>query len=72
MGIPEIEAKRYEDKVKNGNILISAHTDTSDEVKTAKQIFENAGATDIGSTSEKAAPTPAKPKATSGSTAYRD
>ncbi len=61
LGIPELEAKRYEDKVKNGNILISAHAETSDASKRAKEIFESCGATDIGSTSEKAAPTPAKP-----------
>lgn len=62
LGIPEIEAKRYEGKVKGGNILISAHADNGDEVKRAKEIFENAGATDIGSTSEKTAPNPSKPR----------
>jgi len=62
LGIPELEAKRYEDKVKNGNILISASAENSDQIKMAKEIFESAGATDIGSTSEKAAPTPEKPK----------
>ena len=62
LGIPEIEAKRYEDKVKNGNILISAHSENGNEIKAAKHIFESSGATDIGSTSEKAAPTPAKPR----------
>src|SRR2546422_9136373 len=29
LGIPELEAKRYEGKVKEGNILISVHTDNS-------------------------------------------
>src|ERR1700694_1964291 len=29
MGIPEYEAKRYEGKVKDGNILMSVHTDDS-------------------------------------------
>ncbi len=62
MGIPELEAKRYEGKVKNGNILISAHSENGDEIKKAKEIFENSGASVIGSTSEKTAPTPAKPK----------
>ncbi|TVQ81481.1 MAG: DUF3341 domain-containing protein, partial [Phycisphaeraceae bacterium] len=47
MGIPEIEAKRYEGKVKDGNILISVHTDDSDEVDRAKKIFESENATDI-------------------------
>src|SRR5512145_2856578 len=44
MGIPEYEAKRYEGKVKEGNLLISVHTEDSDEVKRAKDIFERAGA----------------------------
>lgn len=58
MGIPEIEAKRYEDKIKGGNILISAHSETSAEISRAKEIFTAEGATDISSTSEKSAPTP--------------
>lgn len=70
MGIPELEAKKYEDKVKGGNILISAHAENGDEVKTAKKIFEDAGATDIGSTSEKAAPNPSKPQTPETARAY--
>jgi len=31
MGIPEFEAKRYEGKLKEGNILISVHTEDSKE-----------------------------------------
>lgn len=56
MGIPEIEAKRYEDKVKNGNILVSAQSDDSAAIARAKEIFGNAGATDITSSSTHAAP----------------
>ncbi|MGD9692335.1 MAG: DUF3341 domain-containing protein [Phycisphaerales bacterium] len=52
MGIPEIEAKRYEGKVAGGNILISAHADSSEEVSRAKDIFKNANATDISSVTE--------------------
>ena len=58
MGIPEIEARRYEGKIKDGNILISAHSENAEEIKKAKAIFEKAGATDIGSSSEKSAPSP--------------
>ena len=61
MGIPEIEAKRYEDKIKNGNILISVHCENHADVKGAKEIFENCGATDIGSATERAAPNPSRP-----------
>src|SRR5579863_3719091 len=32
MGIPEVEAKRYEGKIKGGNILISVHTENHEEV----------------------------------------
>src|SRR6202045_1782196 len=36
LGIPEYEAKQYEGKVKNGNILISVHTDDSKQRQKAK------------------------------------
>src|SRR5215211_5661240 len=52
MGIPEYEAKRYEGKIKEGNILISVHTENHQEAKRAKEIFEQAGAHDISATSE--------------------
>jgi hypothetical protein len=47
LGIPELEAKRYEGKVKAGNILISVHTENSDEISRAKDIFTREGAQDI-------------------------
>ncbi len=47
LGIPELEAKRYEGKIKEGNILISVHTDNSAEISRAKDIFTKAGAQDI-------------------------
>jgi hypothetical protein len=56
MGIPEIEAKRYEGKIKAGNILISVHTDNSAEISRAKDIFTKAGAEDICTTGEAATP----------------
>ena len=52
MGIPEYEAKRYEGKVKGGNILISVHSENSDETSRAKDIFESAGAEDIATSGE--------------------
>jgi hypothetical protein len=51
-GIPEYEAKQYEGKVKNGNILISVHTEDSKERNAAKEIFERSRAEDIASTAE--------------------
>jgi hypothetical protein len=62
LGIPEMEAKRYEGKVKAGNILISVHTENSEEITRAKDIFTKAGAQDICSAGE--ASTPADDKAT--------
>jgi hypothetical protein len=56
MGIPEIEAKRYEGKVKDGNILISVLATDSTELATAKRIFEEGKATDISSSSTASAP----------------
>lgn len=56
LGIPEIEAKRYEGKLKQGNILISVHTDNAEEITRAKGIFTNAGAQDICTTGESTTP----------------
>ena len=56
MGIPEYEAKRYEGEVKGGNILLSVHCDTSDEIDRAKHILEGTGAEDISSSGESAPP----------------
>jgi hypothetical protein len=52
MGMPEFEAKRYEGFVKDGNLLISVHTEDSDEASSAREIFEQAGARDISSAGE--------------------
>ena len=43
LGIPELEAKRYEGLIKEGNILISVHTENSAEISRAKDIFSKAG-----------------------------
>jgi len=56
LGIPEIEAKRYEDKLKQGNYLISVHADTSEQEDRAKKIFEDNKAEDITTARESAAP----------------
>src|SRR5215475_7675876 len=49
MGIPEYEARQYEGKIREGNILISVHTEDSTERERAKRIFENIGAENISS-----------------------
>ena len=55
MGIPEYEAKRYEGRVKEGGILLSVHSDSSDWTKRAKEILERTSAQDISSTGEASA-----------------
>ncbi len=52
LGIPEYEAKRYEGKIRAGNVLISVHTETSEERDQVEDILEEAGAEDISTTSE--------------------
>lgn len=67
LGIPELEAKRYEGKVKEGNILLSVHTENSVEIKRATEIFTKAGAHDICTTGEASAPdAPKSAKPTKG------
>jgi hypothetical protein len=56
LGIPELEAKRYEGKIKEGNILISVHTEHSEDISRAKKIFTKAGAEDICTTGEASTP----------------
>ena len=60
LGIPEIEAKRYEGKIKKGNLLISVHTESSKEITRAKDIFTKAGAQDICTTGEASTPNASK------------
>jgi len=57
MGIPEYEAKRYEGRIKEGGILLSAHCDTSEEITRAKDILKETGAEDIASSGEASADT---------------
>lgn len=58
MGLPEYEAKRYEGKIKAGNILLSVHTENKEQIRLAKEILEQAGAEDIKATSEASADAP--------------
>ncbi len=56
MGIPEYNAKRYEDRLSKGGILLSVHCDTSEQIKAAKRILEASGAEDVSSTGESSEP----------------
>jgi hypothetical protein len=55
MGIPELEAKVYEDKIKGGHILVAVHVDDDKERERAKATLKNAGASDISVAGEKSA-----------------
>ena len=52
LGIPEYEAKRYENLVREGGMLLSVHVDDSSWRDKAKKILEADGAKDIATSSE--------------------
>ena len=58
LGIPEIEAKIYEEKLKTGNYLVSVHGHDSKEVDRAKEIYKSENAEDISTTSQTTPPKP--------------
>ncbi|MBA3721930.1 MAG: DUF3341 domain-containing protein [Parachlamydiaceae bacterium] len=51
-GIPEYEAKRYENKLKEGGILIAVRSHSDAETKKIKDILQKDGAQDITSSTE--------------------
>ena len=71
LGIPEYEAKRYEGKVKEGSILISVHSENSDELSRAKAAFKELGAHDISATVEAHADTKAQDVSDTGDPTLR-
>lgn len=56
MGIPEIEAKHYEGKIRGGNILIAVHTESHEARENAKRALERGGAHDVTALSEASVP----------------
>ena len=56
LGIPEIEAKIYEEKLKTGNYLVSVHAHDGKEVDRAKEIYKSENAEDISTTSQASIP----------------
>ena len=63
LGIPELEAKIYEGKLKTGNYLISVHAHDGDEISRAKEIYKAEDAGDIATTSQSSVPDKTKPVA---------
>jgi hypothetical protein len=60
LGVPEIEAKVYEGKLHSGNLLMSVHTDNSEERDRAVELLKRLGAQHISTTSEAAVPRAAR------------
>src|SRR5450631_2404882 len=56
LGIPELEAKIYEGKLKTGNYLISVHAHDGKEADRAKEIYKSESAEDISTTSQASTP----------------
>lgn len=53
-GIPEVEAKRYAGRIREGGYLISVHCDDRQWASRAKEILDATGGRDVVSTSEAA------------------
>jgi hypothetical protein len=51
-GIPEVEAKRYAGRIREGGYLISVHCDDRDWAKRAEEILEATGGRDVVKTAE--------------------
>jgi hypothetical protein len=56
LGIPEIEAKRYEQRLLTGNYLVSVHTEDGDQIDRAEEIFKAEGGEDISTVREASVP----------------
>jgi hypothetical protein len=54
-GLPKTEARRYEGRIKDGHILVSVHTESTDKSDQAREIFTAAGAEDICTMAEASA-----------------
>jgi hypothetical protein len=51
-GIPEIEAKRYAGRIREGGYLISVHCDDSEWARRAEEILQTTGGRSVVKTSE--------------------
>lgn len=56
MGIPELEAKKYEGKLRGGNVLLAVHVEERDEQKRAESVMKMGGARDISVAGESSVP----------------
>jgi hypothetical protein len=56
MGIPELEAKIYEGKLRGGNILLAVHVESAEDRKRAEDILKRAGIQNVDTASEARVP----------------
>ncbi|MGC4095247.1 MAG: DUF3341 domain-containing protein [Polyangiaceae bacterium] len=56
LGIPEFEAKRYEGKIRGGNVLIAVSVHDNAQRDRATEIMRRGGAHDISTTNEASVP----------------
>lgn len=56
LGIPELEAKIYEGKLRSGNILLAVHVENGDVAKRVKDLLEQHQAHDVSVTNEASVP----------------
>lgn len=54
LGIPEYEAKHYQDRLKAGGILIAVHTVSDEQENQVKKIYTNNQIEDVSTSKEKA------------------
>lgn len=52
LGVPEIEARRYESRLASGGVFVSVHAENDEELRTARDILQRGGAIDISASSE--------------------
>jgi hypothetical protein len=56
MGMPEVQAKQYEGKIRSGNVLVSVHAEDGQRIHLAKSCFERNGAEDVSVVMESKVP----------------
>jgi hypothetical protein len=56
LGIPEIEAKHYEGKVRGGNILVAVHVESREQRNRVEDLLKRGGARDVTASSEASVP----------------
>jgi hypothetical protein len=53
MGIPEVEAKVYESRLRSGNVLVAVHTEDHAERARAEEAFRTSGVKDVSIETER-------------------